>query len=40
MILLSHCTGHEAQAAFRTAFPGRCNWPASGTRVDFGINTP
>ncbi len=39
-ILLSHCTGHEAQAAFRTAFPGRCDWPASGTRVDFGINTP
>jgi len=39
-ILLSHCTGQEAQAAFRTAFPGRCDWPASGTRVDFGINTP
>jgi len=35
-ILLSHCTGQEAQAAFRNAFPGHCDWPASGTRVSFG----
>jgi 7,8-dihydropterin-6-yl-methyl-4-(beta-D-ribofuranosyl)aminobenzene 5'-phosphate synthase len=35
-ILLSHCTGPAAQAVFRTAFPGRCDWPGSGTRLAFG----
>jgi len=35
-ILLSHCTGLKAQAAFLTKFPGHCDWPASGTRVTFG----
>jgi 7,8-dihydropterin-6-yl-methyl-4-(beta-D-ribofuranosyl)aminobenzene 5'-phosphate synthase len=35
-ILLSHCTGLGAYAEFATAFPGRCSWPASGTRVLFG----
>jgi 7,8-dihydropterin-6-yl-methyl-4-(beta-D-ribofuranosyl)aminobenzene 5'-phosphate synthase len=35
-IMLSHCTGLEAYAEFAGAFPGRCSWPASGTRVHFG----
>jgi len=35
-IMLSHCTGLEAYAEFAGAFPGRCSWPASGTRIQFG----
>jgi len=35
-LLLSHCTGVNAYAEFAAAFPGRCSWPASGTRIGFG----
>jgi 7,8-dihydropterin-6-yl-methyl-4-(beta-D-ribofuranosyl)aminobenzene 5'-phosphate synthase len=35
-IMLSHCTGVEAYAALAVAFPERCSWPASGTRIEFG----
>jgi len=35
-VLLSHCTGLDAYVQFASAFPGRCQWPASGTRIRFG----
>jgi 7,8-dihydropterin-6-yl-methyl-4-(beta-D-ribofuranosyl)aminobenzene 5'-phosphate synthase len=35
-IMLSHCTGLEAYAEFAVTFPGKCNWPASGTHIRFG----
>lgn len=35
-ILLSHCTGIKAYAEFAAAFPGRCDWPSTGTRIRFG----
>jgi 7,8-dihydropterin-6-yl-methyl-4-(beta-D-ribofuranosyl)aminobenzene 5'-phosphate synthase len=35
-IMLSHCTGVKAFAELSSAFPGRCSWPASGTRIQFG----
>jgi 7,8-dihydropterin-6-yl-methyl-4-(beta-D-ribofuranosyl)aminobenzene 5'-phosphate synthase len=35
-IMLSHCTGVKAYAELAKAFPGRCSWPASGTRIEFG----
>ena len=35
-ILLSHCTGVNAYAELAKAFPGRCGWPATGTRIGFG----
>lgn len=35
-ILLSHCTGPNAYAEIASAFPGRCSWPASGARIEFG----
>ncbi len=35
-IRLSHCTGVDAYAAIASAFPGRCSWPAAGTKVTFG----
>ena len=35
-VLLSHCTGLDAHVQFAVAFPGRCQWPASGTRIHFG----
>jgi 7,8-dihydropterin-6-yl-methyl-4-(beta-D-ribofuranosyl)aminobenzene 5'-phosphate synthase len=35
-IMLSHCTGVRAFAQLANAFPGRCSWPASGTRIKFG----
>jgi 7,8-dihydropterin-6-yl-methyl-4-(beta-D-ribofuranosyl)aminobenzene 5'-phosphate synthase len=35
-IMLSHCTGVDAYAQLATAFPGRCNWPAVGSRIRFG----
>lgn len=35
-IMLSHCTGVRAYAELAKAFPDRCSWPASGTRIQFG----
>jgi 7,8-dihydropterin-6-yl-methyl-4-(beta-D-ribofuranosyl)aminobenzene 5'-phosphate synthase len=35
-IMLSHCTGVQAYAELAGALPGRCTWPASGTRIQFG----
>lgn len=35
-IMLSHCTGVNAFAELAKAFPGRCSWPAAGSRVHFG----
>jgi 7,8-dihydropterin-6-yl-methyl-4-(beta-D-ribofuranosyl)aminobenzene 5'-phosphate synthase len=35
-IMLSHCTGVRAFAELAAAFPGRCSWPASGARIQFG----
>jgi len=35
-IMLSHCTGVQAYADLAGALPGRCTWPASGTRIHFG----
>jgi 7,8-dihydropterin-6-yl-methyl-4-(beta-D-ribofuranosyl)aminobenzene 5'-phosphate synthase len=35
-IMLSHCTGVQAYAELAKAFPGRCSWPISGTRIQFG----
>jgi 7,8-dihydropterin-6-yl-methyl-4-(beta-D-ribofuranosyl)aminobenzene 5'-phosphate synthase len=35
-IMLAHCTGVQAYAELAKAFPGRCSWPASGTRIQFG----
>lgn len=35
-IMLSHCTGVQAYVELAKAFPGRCSWPASGTRIQFG----
>jgi 7,8-dihydropterin-6-yl-methyl-4-(beta-D-ribofuranosyl)aminobenzene 5'-phosphate synthase len=35
-IMLSHCTGVQAYAEIAKALPGRCTWPASGTRIQFG----
>lgn len=34
-VLLSHCTGLDVYAQFASAFPGRCQWPASGARIRF-----
>ncbi len=39
-IMLSHCTGLEAYARLTTAFPGRCSWPATGTRIELGAARP
>ncbi len=39
-IMLSHCTGLEAYARLSTAFPGRCSWPATGTRIELGGTRP
>ena len=36
-IMLSHCTGLRAYLQLDRAFPGRCSWPASGTRIQFGV---
>jgi len=36
-IMLSHCTGDQAFAELARAFPGRCTWPAAGTRIRFGV---
>lgn len=36
-IMLSHCTGLQAYSQLDRAFPGRCSWPASGTRIEFGV---
>ena len=35
-IMLCHCTGADAFAELAKAFPGRCSWPSSGSRVRFG----
>jgi metal-dependent hydrolase (beta-lactamase superfamily II) len=35
-IMLMHCTGQNAYGQLSNAFPGRCSWPASGTRIKFG----
>ena len=35
-IMLMHCTGLNAYVQLSNAFPGRCSWPASGTRIKFG----
>ncbi len=35
-IMLSHCTGVQAFTELACALPGRCTWPASGTRIRFG----
>jgi 7,8-dihydropterin-6-yl-methyl-4-(beta-D-ribofuranosyl)aminobenzene 5'-phosphate synthase len=35
-IMLSHCTGVQAFATLAAAFPGRCTWQASGSRIQFG----
>lgn len=35
-IMLSHCTGVQAFSELACALPGRCTWPASGTRIQFG----
>jgi len=35
-IMLMHCTGIEAYIKLANAFPGRCSWPGSGTRIQFG----
>jgi 7,8-dihydropterin-6-yl-methyl-4-(beta-D-ribofuranosyl)aminobenzene 5'-phosphate synthase len=35
-IMLSHCTGVTAFAELANAFPGRCSWPAAGSRIRFG----
>jgi 7,8-dihydropterin-6-yl-methyl-4-(beta-D-ribofuranosyl)aminobenzene 5'-phosphate synthase len=37
-IMLSHCTGVQAYAELAGALPGRCTWPASGTRIQFGVH--
>jgi hypothetical protein len=34
--MLSHCTGLNAYAQVAAAFPDRCSWPASGSRIRFG----
>ncbi len=39
-IMLSHCTGLEAYARLTTALPGRCSWPATGTRIELGAARP
>jgi 7,8-dihydropterin-6-yl-methyl-4-(beta-D-ribofuranosyl)aminobenzene 5'-phosphate synthase len=39
-VMLSHCTGMQAYAALSGALPGRCAWPASGTRIRFGGQQP
>ncbi len=39
-IMLSHCTGLEAYARLTTAFPGRCSWPATSTRIQLGAAPP
>jgi 7,8-dihydropterin-6-yl-methyl-4-(beta-D-ribofuranosyl)aminobenzene 5'-phosphate synthase len=35
-IMLSHCTGVQAYAELARAFPGRCSWSPSGTKIRFG----
>ncbi len=35
-VMLSHCTGVNAYAELAKALPGRCNWPASGSTIEFG----
>ena len=35
-VMLSHCTSLVAFAQRDKALPGRCSWPAAGTRVQFG----
>ena len=35
-VMLSHCTGVQAYAVLANAFPGRCSWPSSGTKIQFG----
>jgi 7,8-dihydropterin-6-yl-methyl-4-(beta-D-ribofuranosyl)aminobenzene 5'-phosphate synthase len=35
-IMLSHCTGVQAYSVLAGALPGRCSWPASGARIQFG----
>ncbi len=35
-VMLCHCTGIDAYAALSRALPGRCSWPASGARLEFG----
>ncbi len=35
-IMLSHCTGLDAYVELAKAFPGRCSWPISGRRIQFG----
>lgn len=35
-VMLAHCTGVQAYAELAGALPGRCTWPASGTRIQFG----
>ncbi len=35
-VMLAHCTGIEAYAELSRARPGRCSWPSTGTRIEFG----
>jgi 7,8-dihydropterin-6-yl-methyl-4-(beta-D-ribofuranosyl)aminobenzene 5'-phosphate synthase len=35
-IMLCHCTGMKAFTELATAIPGRCSWPAAGSKVHFG----
>ncbi len=35
-IMLMHCTGIESYVKLANAFPDRCSWPGSGTRIQFG----
>ncbi len=38
-IMLSHCTGPAVFAELSRAFPGRCSWPAAGSRIQFGTES-
>ena len=35
-IMLCHCTGMKTFSELVTALPGRCSWPAAGSKVHFG----
>ena len=35
-IMLAHCTGVQSYVELAKALPGRCFWPATGSRIRFG----